>query len=367
MIKTLIVVVFALKIGGIFSNEMLDYGPYLKNFPITLQTWEPTKERGNQISIQGKDDINILLHTLFPTLEGARAVKAEGRYKETLEKSEALARFIIMMRVAGLHLVTSAQQKANNKQGVIWPYSLASVFGHGQRVLVTLSNIKSENLLSFLFGNDRAHFPGFVKKRSVSSHGVKQNSDGSVEEVKMGNVFGAVKNLFKGMNGQHLYINYSWGGLGQIGPDGLLNGVSGKRYDPRTGKLDDGTKLGHLYVFHENLERGVSAVLFGVETCSPGSKNPFGVSHNIKSGMTSTKDNRAVDGGSKMQVLFSKELAPAEYGGMRVDIDSAAFEKIVKECNYYKSLKPDQQVNYMYNILVKNGNGADAYIPAVQN
>lgn len=366
MLRIFMTFLLTFNIGGIFADTMVDYGSYLRGLPINLDTWEPTKQKGNQVKIQSDADIKILMHTLFPTLEGARNVKAESRYQETLKKSEVLAKLLIAMRVAKLRLITAKEKHLNNNsQGVVWPYPMATAFGHGQRVLITLKGVNTDEFLSFLFGNVGGHRPEFVKKRAVSSHGVKQNADGSVEEVKMGNILGAATNLFKGAQGKHLYINYSWGGLGQIGPDGLLNGVSGKRYDPKTGKTDDSTKLGHLYVFHENLEKGVSAVLFGVETCSPGSKNPYGVSHGIQSGMQDLKKNRPVNGGSKMQVLFDNEHAPAEYGGMLLAFDKQLFTQISSEWERYKSMAPGQQVQYMFHLLSNNGEGAHPYIPKI--
>lgn len=364
MLRVFLAFLLILAIGRISADTLVDYAVYLKDLPINLSTWESTKQKGNQVQIQSDADLAILMHTLFPSLESAKRVNALERYEETLKKSEVLSRILIAMKVARLHLITAKEKHMhNNSKGVVWPYPLATAFGHGQRVLVTLNGVHSDEFLSFLFGNVGNHRPEFVKKRAVSSHGVKQNADGSVEEVKMGNILGAATNLFKGAQGKHLYINYSWGGLGQIGPDGLLNGISGKRYDPKTGNADDSTKLGHLYLFHENLDKGISAVLFGVETCSPGSKNPYGVSHGIQSGMQDLKKNRPVNGGSKMQVLFDQEHAPTEYGGMRLAIDKQLFAQISSEWESYKRMAPGQKVQYMRQLLSNNGDGAHPYIP----
>jgi hypothetical protein len=367
VLKLKIAVMLAITTSVIFADYRQDYSQYLKSFSIHQGTWEPVKQSGNQVEIQGKADVLILLHTLFPTVEGAKRVGANtAQYQETIEKAEALKRFLIMMKVAKLHLVTAAQQNLNkNSVGVVWPYALASAFGHGQRILVTLNGVKSEELLSFLLGQTNGKYPDFVKKRAVSSHGVRQLADGSLEEIKMSSILGATTNLFKGALGKHLYINYSWGGIGQIGPDGMLNGVSGKRYNPATGKVDDGTKLGHLYIFHENLDKGVSAVLFGVETCSPGSENPYGVSHGIQSGMHDLKKNRPVNGGTKMQGLFGPDFAPAEYGGMRITVDKNIMQNVAQEWNKYNKLTSEQQFEYMRNLLVRSGDGLAPYIPVV--
>lgn len=103
-------------------------------------------------------------------------------------------------------------------------------------------------------------------------------------------------------------INYSWGGIGQIVPDGMLHGVSVKRYNPATGK---------------------------------------------------------VNGGTKMQGLFGPDFAPAEYGGMRITVDKNIMQNVAQEWNKYNKLTSGQQFEYMRNLLVRSGDGLTPYIPVV--
>lgn len=92
MIKLNIAVLLAITTSAIFADYRQDYAQYLKSLPIQLGTWEPVKQSGNQIDIQGKADVLILLHTIFPTAEGAKRVGASNaQYQETIEKAEALA------------------------------------------------------------------------------------------------------------------------------------------------------------------------------------------------------------------------------------------------------------------------------------
>lgn len=357
-------------IACLLSSLALNATELLEKNPITLETWEPLKKEGNQFAIQTESDIVIMLHTLFPTEAGAKKTGESKRFSEARDKAEVLARLLILLKEAPLRLVTQEESDAGDDDGKLWPYALATTLGHGQRILIEAPKMKVEQLLSWLFtGKDGSKNPDFVKKRSVSSHGVKYDKEKKkiieIKREKLDQVSSAATGALQKITGtgqHHLYINMPWGGLGEIGPDGLLNGTAGKRYDPKTKKLDDDTKLGHFYVYNDDVE-GTGVALIGVETCSPGSGNPFGVKHDISSGMNDLTKNRSVNGGSKWAVLLSDADVPASYGGMRALCDKKVLEIADKEWKRFKKMPFDMQVEYMMGLLGNDVKGDEPKTP----
>jgi len=245
-----------------------------------------------------------------------------------------------------------------------WPYTLASVFGHGGRMIIEIDTEKDKKftirqLLNLLItGNRNSSGPAAVlKQRAAGSHGISYqtvNNKLIAMEVKVQfNVFRHLRNI-----GRHWGFNLPLGGIGNPDPFGKIIGPSGTRYEPKildSSEIKDLGKLwkqkgkfysmatfhkptakynyqhGHFYIFLRDYNRGIfkkehvrSIMMIGLEACAPDGTNMWGHVHTWLSAFNSPKEP-GVTGGKKWKQLKIENndmKIPATYGGKRIYIDN---------------------------------------------
>jgi len=124
--------------------------------------------------------------------------------------------------------------------GEQWPYPLASMLGHGSRVLIRLEDVEGPELMNFLLFGDplevdwrEAVVPWPLRSRSAATHCVEVDPEtGNIMERKLRvmNAADSVRNLSDGVRKKHLGLNLPIGGVGNpspMGPEHFI-GFAGK-------------------------------------------------------------------------------------------------------------------------------------------
>eukprot|EP00931_Biecheleriopsis_adriatica_P049678 TRINITY_DN28740_c0_g1_i1.p1 TRINITY_DN28740_c0_g1~~TRINITY_DN28740_c0_g1_i1.p1 ORF type:complete len:1780 (+),score=334.12 TRINITY_DN28740_c0_g1_i1:386-5341(+) len=121
-------------------------------------------------------------------------------------------------------------EAGNTEQlGDPWPYPIASVLGHGSRVLVRLEDVDSSEFLNFLLSGDpqtvdwkESGIPFPLRTRIAATHSVELTETGQIIEKKLRVTSAAetVQNISDGIRKKHLGLDLPLGGVGHPSPVG---------------------------------------------------------------------------------------------------------------------------------------------------
>jgi len=133
-----------------------------------------------------------------------------------------LKRLLVCYALCGVYY----SEAGNAEQlGDPWPYPIASVLGHGSRVLIRLEDVDSSEFLNYLLTGDArivdwkdGRPPMPIQRRIAATHSVELKETGQIIEKKLRvtNVADAVRCI----NGNHLGLNLPIGGAGNPSPLG---------------------------------------------------------------------------------------------------------------------------------------------------
>eukprot|EP00435_Cladocopium_sp_Y103_P019647 s1740_g4.t1 len=139
-----------------------------------------------------------------------------------------LKRLLVCYALCGVYY----SEAGNAEQlGDPWPYPIASVLGHGSRVLIRLEDVDSSEFLNYLLTGDphivdwKDHRPPMpIQRRIAATHSVELTETGQIVEKKLRvtNVADAVRCI----NGNHMGLNLPIGGVGNpspLGPNCLVS------------------------------------------------------------------------------------------------------------------------------------------------
>jgi len=138
-----------------------------------------------------------------------------------------LKRLLVCFALCGVYYT----EVPNSAQiGDLWPYPIASVLGHGSRVLVRLEEVEGYEFLNFLLTGDPGSvdwreqgIPPPLKSRIAASHSVQMEMEtGNLIERKLRvmNAADSVQNITDGIRKKHLGVNLPIGGVGNPSPMG---------------------------------------------------------------------------------------------------------------------------------------------------
>lgn len=136
-----------------------------------------------------------------------------------------LKRLMLCFAMCGVYY----SETGNTEQlGDLWPYPLASVLGHGSRVLIRLEDVESSEFLNFLLSGNphvwdwKSGIPPPLKRRIAATHSVELTDTGQVVEKKLRatSATDTVQNLSDGIRGKHMGLDLPIGGPGNPSPFG---------------------------------------------------------------------------------------------------------------------------------------------------
>eukprot|EP00930_Biecheleria_cincta_P052267 TRINITY_DN3751_c0_g2_i1.p1 TRINITY_DN3751_c0_g2~~TRINITY_DN3751_c0_g2_i1.p1 ORF type:complete len:1658 (-),score=286.43 TRINITY_DN3751_c0_g2_i1:137-5110(-) len=136
-----------------------------------------------------------------------------------------LKRLMLCFAMCGVYY----SETGNTEQlGDLWPYPLASVLGHGSRVLIRLEDVESSEFLNFLLSGNpyvwdwKSGIPPPLKRRIAATHSVELTDTGQVVEKKLRTTSATdtVQNLSDGIRGKHMGLDLPIGGPGNPSPFG---------------------------------------------------------------------------------------------------------------------------------------------------
>eukprot|EP00930_Biecheleria_cincta_P052266 TRINITY_DN3751_c0_g1_i2.p1 TRINITY_DN3751_c0_g1~~TRINITY_DN3751_c0_g1_i2.p1 ORF type:complete len:1026 (-),score=156.55 TRINITY_DN3751_c0_g1_i2:137-3214(-) len=136
-----------------------------------------------------------------------------------------LKRLMLCFAMCGVYY----SETGNTEQlGDLWPYPLASVLGHGSRVLIRLEDVESSEFLNFLLSGNphvwdwKSGIPPPLKRRLAATHSVELTDTGQVIEKKLRVTSAAetVQNISDGIRGKHMGLDLPIGGPGNPSPFG---------------------------------------------------------------------------------------------------------------------------------------------------
>mmetsp|Transcript_54201 Transcript_54201/g.129125 ORF Transcript_54201/g.129125 Transcript_54201/m.129125 type:complete len:1614 (-) Transcript_54201:355-5196(-) len=112
--------------------------------------------------------------------------------------------------------------------GDLWAYPLASILGHGGRVLVCLEDVDGHDFVHFLLFGRRpspqaSGPPAPLMKRAAATHSVALDENARMlkeHRLKVTNTAHALQNIADGFSGKHLGLNLPIGGVGNPSPLG---------------------------------------------------------------------------------------------------------------------------------------------------
>lgn len=134
-----------------------------------------------------------------------------------------LKRLMLCFATCGVYY----SETGNTEQlGDLWPYPLASVLGHGSRVLIRLEDVDSKEFLNFLLSGNphvwdwKSGIPPPLKRRIAATHSVELTDTGQVVEKKLRatSATDTVQNLSDGIRGKHMGLDLPIGGPGNPSP-----------------------------------------------------------------------------------------------------------------------------------------------------
>lgn len=170
-----------------------------------------------------------------------------------------LKRLFICLALCGVHFVEDDNLQVLGQE---WPFPLASLLGHGGRILFRVEDVDVYNFLNFLLkGDEEAHdwkqsIPPPFLKRLAATHGVDV-VEGCIFErkLKATNLNDVANNVADGFQGKHLGLDLPLGGLGNISPVWKLGekshahiGFRGEAILSDTNMPKAGIQGGHLYL-----------------------------------------------------------------------------------------------------------------------
>lgn len=138
-----------------------------------------------------------------------------------------LKRVLLCFAICGIHYteVSNCSQLAE-----LWPYPLASVLGHGSRVLIRLEDVEASEFINFLMFGDplcvdwKEHgLPYPLVRRLAATHTVQLDADtGNLVERKLQvmRASDTMQNISDGIKRKHLGLNVPIGGVGNPSPVG---------------------------------------------------------------------------------------------------------------------------------------------------
>lgn len=321
-------------------------------------------------------DIVLFINTLFPDESEVKKLNLDDNtQKLEKERRDFLKRLFIILAEGPLKM---SKEKVQTKQVMgTWGYPLATALGHGQRILIEAEGISGKSLLNLVLTGIMKVEPPATKPseafdfkakvgdsniatyRRFASHGLVFKNN-IVEETKLDGLTGKLQNAAIGNAGRHIGVNITFGGLGHEDIDGNIIGPGGTTWEKS--KPLPKRQHGHVYLQYLDYGNNRSTLMFGLESNEPLTENMFGVKHNAKSGTKVASEGISVTGGQKMQVFLGKE-APAEYGGMRVHLDSGQVKELESLFQNILAMDETKQKELFEKILKGTGPEAHATLP----
>ncbi|CAJ1356292.1 unnamed protein product [Effrenium voratum] len=174
-----------------------------------------------------------------------------------------LKRLLVCYALCGVYY----SEAGNTEQlGDPWPYPVASVLGHGSRVLIRLEDVESSEFLNYLLTGDphivdwkESRPPIPLQKRIAATHSVELKETGQIVEKKLRvtNAGSNMQNLLDGIRGKHMGLNLPIGGAGNPSPLGphCMVGLRGDVLSRR--KEEDRSLISRLWGFKKSEDNTV--------------------------------------------------------------------------------------------------------------
>mmetsp|Transcript_50946 Transcript_50946/g.119036 ORF Transcript_50946/g.119036 Transcript_50946/m.119036 type:complete len:1487 (+) Transcript_50946:3-4463(+) len=155
-----------------------------------------------------------------------------------------LKRLMICFATCGVHY-----REDNRKESHLWPYPIASILGHGARVLIRLEEVTCYEFLNFLLAGDpkivdwfESGIPQPLSRRMAATHAVTPDpiTNELVErKLEVTNAMDTIVNIMDGALGRHLGMNLPIGGAANPSPlgKGALVGFTGDVVKPESSDL----------------------------------------------------------------------------------------------------------------------------------
>lgn len=308
----------------------------------SVETWETIGE-GAQKQFQG--DAVLLFNTLFVDATSPEVQAIEKKFgKKAVQKARMKGEFLrrLLLLIANGDVTYSLKDNDIENQ-CPWPFPLASILAHGQRLLIILEDMKADTLFNFLVKDKSIAY-----KRWAASHGVKVLKSGHVHEKKLG-VFGA---LWGGLKGAHRGMDIPLGGLGNLtSVPGYIVGPEGVPLAKDSLKALKKTQHGHVYIRVDNRKKN-STMLIGIEPTRFGSQSIFKTKHTLKSSFEDSTKDRGVTGGNKWQSI--KDVNVGRYGAMRLHLTQQQFNKAARMISEVLSWPEEKQQRLFQRLLTQN-------------
>ena len=340
---------------GLWASAAMSQSP--STYPeLTQEVWETM---GKSAEEQFRTDAIILFHTLFPNKEflNSRFLSTQ-ELEQDKQTRDFLKRLIITIAFKGLQYTPTM----NGKDLKPYPHNIASIFGHGGRILITLKDMQTEDgktakgFLNYLATGDFNESAIVFQNRKAATHGLHFDvNENRYIEDKLKGLRGTARNLKYGLiTGQHLGMDLAIGGIGN-----KLNGntiwVGGEHLGPDN--QPTGLYLGHLYLFTKDTQKmgksnPVSGLLIGLEASGAGKTNAWKDKHTAASGMQDSSKLRGVFGGNKWGMLKLDESKKANlYGGKRLELTLAELYELDHYIETILKLPEEQQKEYFWYFL----------------
>eukprot|EP00397_Hematodinium_sp_SG-2012_P001895 GEMP01001900.1.p1 GENE.GEMP01001900.1~~GEMP01001900.1.p1 ORF type:complete len:1255 (+),score=236.17 GEMP01001900.1:458-4222(+) len=183
---------------------------------------------------------------------------------ENRKRIQFLKRLFLLVGFAGVTL-----HRYEDDPGILWPYPIASVFGHGGRLLVRLEDVHPAQFLHFLItgtlttagcsSSSACYSLAPFKRRIAATHQVELDSKtGNLTERKLSvtNLQEVVTNVSDGIQGRHLGLDIPLGGTGNTAavPGGkhyvglMGEPIQDSRASGGSFEVSQSMQLGHVYV-----------------------------------------------------------------------------------------------------------------------
>jgi len=206
--------------------------------------FDPSDEIARYMEREFLRDCIVFFNTLFPrqdsmTFQRLRSSALDphcrGSFKQIRQYTAVketycprimfLKRLFICFALCGIYCSEFGNEA---HLGDLWAYPLASILGHGSRVMVCLEDVDGHDFVHFLlFGrrpSPNATFPlPPLMKRAAATHTVSLDESAKMlkeHRLKVTNTTHALQNIADGFNGKHLGLNLPIGGVGNPSPLG---------------------------------------------------------------------------------------------------------------------------------------------------
>jgi len=312
--------------------------------------WDPVEKL--PAPKQFEHDTKIFMNTLFPDNPNYKKVINSLNIKEKIrvtEKDLFLKKVILLTAGAGLQYTT----KDNDRKLSPWPFSIASSFSHGQRILIHFDG-NPWDIFNFLTNGNKVEV---AKSRGFASHGTEMGKDGKAIETKLKGAKGAVKTVAGGIKKVFWGVALPLGGIGNINHQGHIIGANGYSLDKKLKVIKD-TQHGHLFIRIDEYKKTYGVFMYGLEGASPGKTNMWGIGHDATSGFADQTKSLSVTGGLKWKALGVKN-PPAEYGGKVIMLDTQSLKKLSSKIDSILK-KNNKELQNIFNKIL-NGNGKESH------